>query len=432
MKDRSTQVKLWTTDFILLMLCNFLLFLQLHMIVSPLPSYVQERFHANAFEVSLFTCLFALSAIAARLYSAKALEKGLRNAMIYIGLSVALLATLGYYFAAGIAVLLLLRMIFGVGFGMSSTAFPTMASDIIPVKRMGEGMGYFGLSTSLAMSMGPIIGVTLLQGSGFVTLMLCTAAVIVVIYPLSYSLTRKKATRSHAGSPQTSAGPVANVSGTKEKIPFNRKLILPSVLNCLLSITYGGLVGFIVLYGKEANLANPALFFLFNALAVLLVRPFAGRLYDSKGPKALLIPGAIFVAIGLTILSFATSMPILFVAAFIYGIGYGSMQSSLQTWMIQIVAPTQRGMANGMFLNTLDLGIATGALLLGAIASMTSYTDMYRYSVIFMIVFLLIYLIQGKRSGTFAVTVHPLLAHTHISGTDSDSKESSSITPAEK
>ena len=75
MKDRSTQVKLWTTDFILLMLCNFLLFLQLHMIVSPLPSYVQERFHANAFEVSLFTCLFALSAIAARLYSAKALEK---------------------------------------------------------------------------------------------------------------------------------------------------------------------------------------------------------------------------------------------------------------------------------------------------------------------------------------------------------------------
>ncbi|MBM6382625.1 MAG: MFS transporter [Paenibacillus sp.] len=432
MKDRSTQVKLWTTDFILLMLCNFLLFLQLHMIVSPLPSYVQERFHANAFEVSLFTCLFALSAIAARLYSAKALEKGLRNAMIYIGLSVALLATLGYYFAAGIAVLLLLRMIFGVGFGMSSTAFPTMASDIIPVKRMGEGMGYFGLSTSLAMSMGPIIGVTLLQGSGFVTLMLCTAAVIVVIYPLSYSLTRKKASRSHAGSAQTSAGPVANVSGTKEKIPFNRKLILPSVLNCLLSITYGGLVGFIVLYGKEANLANPALFFLFNALAVLLVRPFAGRLYDSKGPKALLIPGAIFVAIGLTILSFATSMPILFVAAFIYGIGYGSMQSSLQTWMIQIVAPTQRGMANGMFLNTLDLGIATGALLLGAIASMTSYTDMYRYSVIFMIVFLLIYLIQGKRSGTFAVTVHPLLAHTHISGTNSDSKESSSTTTAEK
>lgn len=423
MKSQSSQVKLWTTDFILLMLCNFLLFLQLHMIVSPLPSYVQDRFHANAFEVSLFTCLFALSAIAARLYSAKALEKGLRNAMIYIGLTVALLATLGYYFAAGIAVLLLLRMVFGIGFGMSSTAFPTMASDIVPVKRMGEGMGYFGLSTSLAMSMGPIIGVTLLQGAGFMTLMLCTAGVIVVIYPLSYSLTRKKARRVNDEVIPTPPVGTAAISGTKVKTPFNRKLILPSVLNCLLSITYGGLVGFIVLYGKEANLANPALFFLFNALAVLLVRPFAGRIYDSKGPKALLIPGVIFIAAGLITLSYASSMSILFVAAFLYGIGYGSIQSSMQTWMIQIVSPSQRGMANGMFLNTLDLGIALGALLLGAIASITSYTDMYRYSIVFMILFLLIYLIQGKRNGGFAVPVHPLLTHTHIAAQDSDRHE---------
>ncbi|CAI6029174.1 putative MFS-type transporter YfcJ [Paenibacillus sp. JJ-100] len=431
MKNQSAPVRLWTADFILLMLCNFLLFLQLHMIISPLPSYVQDRFHANAFQVSLFTFLFALSAVAARLFSARALEKGLRNAMIYMGLSVALLATLGYYFAAGIAVLLLLRMLFGVGFGMSSTAFPTMASDIVPVKRMGEGMGYFGLSTSLAMSMGPIIGVTLLQEAGFVTLMLCTAGVIAVIYPLSYSLTRKKAVRTQptATNQSIQAGSVATVASNQsrptEKLPFNRKLILPSVLNGLLSITYGGVVGFIVLYGKEANLANPALFFLFNALAVLLVRPFAGRLYDNKGPKALLIPGAICVAIGLITLSWATTMPMLFIAAFIYGIGYGSMQSTLQTWMIQVVSPAQRGMANGMFLNTLDLGIAIGALLLGAIASITSYTEMYRYSVLFIVVFLVIYLIQGKRSGSFHIETYSLLSHTHIAATENDESKNS-------
>lgn len=204
------------------------------------------------------------------------------------------------------------------------------------------------------------------------------------------------------------------------------------MLNCLLSITYGGLVGFIVLYGKEANLANPALFFLFNALAVLLVRPFAGRIYDNKGPKALLIPGAIFIAAGLILLSYASSMSVLFIAAFLYGIGYGSMQSSLQTWMIQVVSPSQRGMANGMFLNSLDLGIATGALLLGAIAAITSYTDMYRYSVMFMILFLLIYLIQGKRSGK-PIEAHALLTHTHIPATDSpqDQKDSSGAIPTE-
>ena len=56
-----------------------------------------------------------------------------------------------------------MRVLFGIGFGMTSTSFPTMASDVIPIKRLGEGMGYFGLSTTLAMSIGPMIGLTLLQ-----------------------------------------------------------------------------------------------------------------------------------------------------------------------------------------------------------------------------------------------------------------------------
>jgi hypothetical protein len=72
-----------------------------------------------------------------------------------------------------------------------------------------------------------------------------------------------------------------------------------------------------------------------------------------------------------------------------------------------------------------------GALLLGAIASITSYTDMYRYSIIFMILFLLIYLIQGKRSGGFAVPVHPLLSHTHIAGQDSERPEHTELQVSE-
>lgn len=186
------QTKLWTKEFVILTLCNFLLFLQLHMIVSTLPAYVQGEYSANSFQVSLFTTLFALSAIIARLFAAKQLEKGKRNLMIYFGILVALLATLGYHFAAIMGTLLVLRMVFGVGFGMTSTAFPTMASDIIPVKRMGEGMGYFGLSTSLAMSIGPIVGLSLLNSYGFGVLTWSTAIIIVVIVPLSYMLTSKK------------------------------------------------------------------------------------------------------------------------------------------------------------------------------------------------------------------------------------------------
>jgi predicted MFS family arabinose efflux permease len=68
------------------------------------------------------------------------------------------------------------------------------------------------------------------------------------------------------------------------------------------------------------------------------------------------------------------------------------MQPALQTWMIQSVEPRQRGLANGMFFNSLDLGVAVGSMILGAVALFTSYAVMYRYSILAPALLLAVYL----------------------------------------
>ncbi|QQZ59467.1 MFS transporter [Paenibacillus sonchi] len=382
--------RLWTPSFITLTLCNLLLFMGLQMTLSTLPAYAEGMLQASSVQVSLVTSLFALSAIASRLFSGKAMEKGGRNLLIFMGLAVSIIAVIGYYWAGSILALLLLRMLFGIGFGMASTAFPTMASDIIPIRRMGEGMGYFGLSTSLAMSAGPLIGLSLLQGPGFGSLLICTAAALVLILPLSYRLT----TKLPAHHKEPAAPPVTEIRGGAF-----RRLFIPCLLNFLLSVSYGGLLGFLALYGAEAHLEHIAYFFLFNAVAIVVVRPLSGKIYDRFGPPALLIPGSLFIVAGLLQLSFASSTAALFPAALCYGIGFGSMQPALQTWMIQSVEPRQRGTANGMFFNSLDLGVAIGTMILGSIALYTSYGVMYRYSALAPVLLLLIYttLLLAKR-----------------------------------
>lgn len=105
--SNSTE-RLWTKSFITLTLCNLLLFTGLQMTLSTLPAYAEGTLHATSVQVSLVTSLFALSAIASRLFSAKAMEKGGRNLLIFLGLSVSLAAVAGYYFAGSIAALLLL------------------------------------------------------------------------------------------------------------------------------------------------------------------------------------------------------------------------------------------------------------------------------------------------------------------------------------
>lgn len=400
MNEMNTKQRLWTKEFITLMVSNLFLFLTLQMMLTTLPAYAKEAFMASPLQVSLITSVFAFSAIASRFVSSKALEKGKLRLLLYVGLFISLAATLGYYWASGIAFLLLMRVLFGIGFGMTSTSFPTMASDVIPIKRLGEGMGYFGLSTTLAMSIGPMIGLTLLQDGGFTPLVIITVIINVLIFPLAYVLTSRSAKRNMerpaAVQPRVEEQP---------KGSFNKKLILPSVLNFLMSITYGGLLSFMALFGAEAHLRNPQYFFLFNAIAIILVRPFSGRIYDRYGHKALVIPAAILMVAGLLLLTFATSTGTMLLSALCYGLGFGAMQPSIQTWMIQEVHPLQRGMANGMFFNSLDFGVAIGSIALGSIAKSTSYAIMYRYSAIALVMLILIYIImqltgQSRIKGT--------------------------------
>lgn len=386
--------KLWTRSFIVLTVSYFLLFLCLQMLLSPLPTYTKDRFAPEEFTVSLVTSLFALAAIAARFLTAGLMRRVHRNVLLFCGLAIAAGTTAAYSFAESIGALLLLRIGFGVGFGIASTIMPTLVSQIIPRGRIGEGIGYFGLSTSLAMSFGPLIGLSMLDGYGFPSLTVLGTLSVAFIIPLLLGF------RSIPAQPSKPAVIDAAVPNRK-KAPFNAKLLVPASLNVLLSITYGGLLSFLALFGKEVHLGHVGLFFLFNVFTILIVRPISGRLFDSRGHSAVLIPAAILIFLSLTLLSFADNLPLLIVSALIYGLGFGATQPTLQAWMLRDSAPERHGTANSLYYNATDLGVATGAMALGIVASHTSYAVMYRYSAGFMLLFLLVYctymLVTGKK-----------------------------------
>ncbi|MEW9701674.1 MFS transporter [Paenibacillus sp. SI8] len=384
--------KLWTRSFISLTIGSFLLFLNLQMLLSSFPAFVKENFHAGDLTVSLVTSVFALSAIATRFLTAVLIRKVQRKVILYIGLLVAAIVTGLYVWADSVGSLLVMRVGYGIGFGMASTIIPTLVSQIIPGRRMGEGIGYFGLSTSLAMSMGPMIGLNVMKQFGFSTLTVIGSFTLLIIFPLLLL------TRSIPPEPRKE---VSSVKTDGKQPSFSAKLIAPALLNVLLSVTYSGLLSFIALFGEAVHIEQVGLFFMFNAITIIMIRPISGKLFDKKGHGAVLIPAAISVVASMIILSFATSMPMLILSALLYGLGFGAIQPTIQAWMLRSTPQEQHGMANSMFYNSTDLGVALGALLLGAISSLYGYAMMYRYSAGFMVLFLVCYVcIQfagGKR-----------------------------------
>lgn len=386
LEQQELRTKLWTKSFIALTISALFLFMNLQMLLSSFPSYVKSEFQAGDIMVSLVTSVFALTAIASRFMTAFLMRRVSRNVLLYIGLAIAAAITGLYVAADSIGSLLLMRVGYGIGFGIASTIIPTIVSQIIPSKRMGEGIGYFGLSTSLAMSIGPMIGLNVMKQSGFGTLAMIGTFTLLLAFPVLLFSRSLPAHRKKQPIEQS-------IESSKPlKVPFNTKLVLPAILNVLLAITYGGLLSFIALFGEAVHLEQVGLFFLFNAITIIIIRPISGRLFDKRGPAAVLIPAAVCVVASLTVLSYTTSMPMLIVSALLYGLGFGAIQPTIQAWMLRTSTPAQYGMANSMFYNSTDLGVASGAIILGAISAASNYGMMYRYSAGFMVLFLTIYI----------------------------------------
>ncbi|QHW34043.1 MFS transporter [Paenibacillus rhizovicinus] len=396
--ERSEQTKtpLWTRPFIALTACFFLLFLSLQMLLSSFPAYVKDEFHAGNVQVSLVTSVFALSAIVSRFATASLMRRFSRMKLLLVGLLIAAITTALYSAAGSYGALLVLRIGYGIGFGMASTILPTLVSRIIPLRRMGEGIAYFGLSTSLAMSIGPSIGLNVMKQAGFTELSMLGLIASVVIFPILW-LSRSR--QDAASSAQRNGNHQSAQAAVKP--PFNPKLLFPAMLNVFLSITYSGLLSFLALFGDDVHIEQVGLFFLFNAITVILVRPFSGRIFDRFGHAAVLIPSGLFVAASMIVLSNTHAMPMLIVSALLYGVGFGAIQPTLQAWMLRSSTPEQYGMANSMFYNSTDFGVAIGAILLGAISAATSYGVMYKYSAgvmgLFVVLGALQYVLASKR-----------------------------------
>ncbi|MFC3746061.1 MFS transporter [Paenibacillus sp. GCM10012306] len=382
------QDKLWTQSFITLTVSYLFLFLCLHMLLTPFPAYVKEQFHPGDFTLSLVTSLFALAAIASRFATAALLRKVTRNTLLLIGIVLAALTTLLYPYAASMSQLLVLRVVFGVGFGIASTILPTIVSQIIPQNRMGEGIGYFGLSTSIAMSVGPMVGLTVLHDYGFTSLSIMGTVFALALIPLLLTSRSLPAPTDRPVQADLSSEASAHA---KRRVG---KMLFPAVLNMLLSVSYGGLLGFLALYGQEKHLDQIGLFFLFIAGTVLVIRPISGRMFDRKGPAPVLIPAALVTIASMVILSVADSMLPVILSALLYGLGYGAIQSTTQAWVIREAAPEQHSLANSLYYNAIDLGVAAGSMLLGLVASAQGYSVMYRWSAGVMVLFLIVFVVQ--------------------------------------
>ena len=147
----------------------------------------------------------------------------------------------------------------------------------------------------------------------------------------------------------------------------------------------------------EYQLSPASYFYAVFAVAMISIRPFTGKVYDSIGPKFVIIPSFMLFAIGLVMLAYADGTWLFLASAIFIGAGYGTLTTSFQSLCVQAVSPKRSGYATATYFTLFDIGIALGSYILGIVAVKWSYASVYNLSAFLLVVVFVLYAIFFAR-----------------------------------
>ena len=384
----ETNERLWNRSFILCVLNNLFVFIYYFAMLAVLPIYIVKDLAGSVEEAGLALTLFLVSSIALRPFSGMIIQKFGQQFTLRGSSTFFALFAFAYLFIDSMWTLLFIRFLHGIWFSILTTVAVPVANNFIPEQRKGEGMGYYVMSTNLGVVFGPLIALTIVQFYSFKILFGILAVLISIGLIFSWLL------KIPAQIPIKTPSPTLREQKKRFNIDdfLEPKVFAISLVALLTAFAYSSITSFITVYSESKQLlAYTSVFFILFAVSMLLVRPWVGKIYDQKGPSAVIIPSFILFAIGLVILTFVNDQWVLWLSAIFIGIGYGSVFPCLQTLTIQTVDKHRMGHAISTFFICFDIGLAVGSVVMGLLIAQWNFEIMYLCCAVLVILTLLIY-----------------------------------------
>lgn len=376
--------RLITPSYCFILAANFLLYFGFWLLIPVLPFYLEEIFSVSNTTIGIVLSCYTIAALCIRPFSGYFLDTFARKPLYMVAYFIFTAIFAGYMLAGTLTLFIMLRVVHGLSFGMVTVGGNTLVIDIMPSSRRGEGLGYYGLTNNLAMSIGPMFGLFLHNaGASYTTI-------------FSYALGAGILGMISASAVKTEYRPPVK----REPISLDRFILikgLPAGLSLLLlSIPYGMTTNYVAMYAKQIGItAETGFFFTLMAVGMAVSRLFSGKLVDKGKITEVITAGMYLVSLcyfGLTACgwmiewNYAVTTGIFFLIALMLGIGFGTMFPAYNTLFVNLAPNSQRGTATSTYLTSWDVGIGIGMLSGGGIAEVMSFKYSYLFGAMLTVV----------------------------------------------
>ena len=256
-----------------------------------------------------------------------------------------------------------------------------MATDIIPEQKLSEGIGYLGLTQTIAQAFAPAFALALSNAYGYEFSLKLVFAVTVLNLLTRFPLKAIDkcllgAAAKHDDKTANHNEPIQKQSGTKLRI-IDKDAWKPSLIMVFVVFAASGVGTFLLAFAVQRGINNPGMFFTASALSVAAARLTVGKIHNRFGSAVVLVPGFILFIISLLLIFSATNLMLLIIAGIFYGLGIGVMVPEVNTLAILAAEKENRGLANSTVFMAMDLGMALGAVSLGIFADYNGFASIF-------------------------------------------------------
>jgi predicted MFS family arabinose efflux permease len=350
-KQEST---IFTRDFISLFFAALLIWTNMNLVMAVIPLFMAERLGSSLTEIGVILSVSNLGTLFLRPFLGVIVDRGNRRLILKISLLIMILTSFSYIFVSAPIYIGIIRFFQGIPFAAVTTVLGAVAADQIPESRRGEGLSYFTLTNTLAIAMGPMLGIALYKSGWYGFPFLVTGISGIASFFLIQ---------------------IINIPEIKQaKFHFNlSNLIDPNlywILGAGILIFMGvpGIMTYSSLYSKALGVANISLAYSVYGVGLIMTRLFSAKALDKFGAIKVGAVSIVFLVIGFSLIGFWKVHNGLLAGSILLAAGIGMITPTLFTMAVDLADPQRRGSSTALVYSGFDIGGTIGSLLFGRFA----------------------------------------------------------------
>jgi len=344
------MLKRYSKDFWLLSASMFFFMLSFNLILPEMNGFISGLGGSEVKGSIIF--LFSVAAGVSRPFAGRLADLIGRKRSVFIGLGIAIAASISYAWVGALSVFFVLRFAHGLSAGFAPTGATALLTDILPPGRKGAAMGLWGTFISLGIGVGQALGSYIFERSNFDTLFMTSAAfgilALLLLSPIKETL------------PEQQAFQWRQLLIKWEDVV--EPSVIPAALIMLLTAISSGLI-FVLTpdYSTYLGIANKGYFFGIYVLSTIGIRLVFSSLSDRIGRRETMVIGCSLLVLSMVLLGYADDVWSYSFAAVIFGLATGISSPTLFAWTADLSLAHRRGTGSGTLFIALEIGILIGS-----------------------------------------------------------------------